>query len=132
MHEGLTGQRTCIGPACVPAHAVCQHGDQLADGTRRGVRRLAANREGVFLVAPRTLAGARRMLKGHHYSLRSDNSDQSNSSPQKGTKASWVRPMVMTSISSSFTAPVGRLSFTATILVLERFGTNRNDRSTES
>src|SRR5215468_2538845 len=122
----------------MPAHAVCQYRRQqlaaatLARGGRAVTVRLGTNERRVLLVAPRPLARAGCILQTHRYSLRSDNSDQSNSSPQNGTKASWVRPIVITSISSSLTAPVGFLSFIATMLVLERFGTNKNARSTES
>src|SRR5689334_23062084 len=119
----------------MPAHAVSQYRGQLCGASilAGGLRALIRSNEcRILLVAPRTLARAGRVFQGHRYSLRSDNSDQSNSSPQNGTKASCVRPMVITSINSSFTAPVGFLSFIATMLVLERLGTNRNDLSIES
>ena len=67
-----------------------------------------------------------------YQALASPISPQSKSGPQNGTNTSCVRPMVITSIACSATAAVGRLSLTATTLVLARLGTNRKLRSPPS
>src|SRR5262245_49319565 len=135
---GLTGERARHGAAGVSTHAVGERQRKL----RRAAGVAFANHDffsgggakggRVLLVAARALTGATGKVERHCYSLRSVSSDQSNSSPQNGTKASCVCPTVITSMALSGTAPVGFLLLMETMLVLARLGTNRNERSTES
>src|SRR5262249_37388421 len=101
---GLAGERACQRPAGVSAHAV----GERQRARRRAANAALANRDfiagcraecgRVFLVAARALTGATGKVERHRYSLSSVSSDQSNSSPQNGTKASCVRPTVITSM----------------------------------
>src|SRR5689334_17512371 len=135
---GTAGELARQRAAGMAPHAVGEGQRQL----RRAAGRAVANRNllagtsadyrCIFLVAAGALARATGIVERHCYSFSSVSSDQSNSSPQNGTKASCVRPIVITSMASRGTAAVGFLLLIETILVLAKLGTNRKQRSTES